>query len=280
MANKPDFFNGWTEPESAANTEFRPVYPHNNVTQTKSGHSFEMDDTSSRERIRLQHRSGTFTEMHPNGDEVHKIYGDGYTIIFGDHNISIGVEDGNKAKKLNITVYGDVNMYVQGDLIEQVDGNVEQYIKGNYTQVVDGISSITSQGDLNISCGGFLGGGLNLNVSDALNINGDLSVSGEIVAEKIASYTRVDALTGMSAGPLGFVTEFGGVSVGIPVAVPETINCLGPINSLSMITAPLGNFIITDSFLAFDIVNLLLHNIHIHPTPKGPTGIPIPIEIV
>jgi thiol:disulfide interchange protein DsbC len=41
--------------------------------------------------------------MHPNGDEVHKIWGDGYYITLGDHNISIGVDDGQLTKKLNIT---------------------------------------------------------------------------------------------------------------------------------------------------------------------------------
>ena len=60
MSDKPDFVIAWTEPESAANSEYQPVYPYNNVTQTKGGHSFEMDDTPTRERIRVQHGKGTF----------------------------------------------------------------------------------------------------------------------------------------------------------------------------------------------------------------------------
>ncbi len=71
----------WTEPESAANTDYQPIYSYNNIQQTESGHSFEMDDTPTRERVRIQHRSGSFIEMHPNGDEVHKIVGKGYEII-------------------------------------------------------------------------------------------------------------------------------------------------------------------------------------------------------
>ena len=65
----PDIFKGGTEPASAANTNFEgclPVFPYNNATVTPSGHSFEMDDTPERERIRLNHRSNTFIEMHPN----------------------------------------------------------------------------------------------------------------------------------------------------------------------------------------------------------------------
>ena len=92
MSDKPSFVTTWIEPESAANTNYQPVYPYNNVTQTKGGHSFEMDDTPTRERIRLQHGKGTFVEMHPNGDQVTKIIRDGYTIILGDHNVAIGTE--------------------------------------------------------------------------------------------------------------------------------------------------------------------------------------------
>ena len=72
MADQPSFFKGWTEPESAANTDYPPDYPYNQVMQSASGHLFEMDDSRGRERVRLTHRTGTFIEMHPNGDEVHK----------------------------------------------------------------------------------------------------------------------------------------------------------------------------------------------------------------
>jgi hypothetical protein len=48
-----------------------------------------MDDTPTRERIRLQHRIGTFMEMYPNGDEVHKVYGTGYEIHLKGKNVLI-----------------------------------------------------------------------------------------------------------------------------------------------------------------------------------------------
>ena len=52
--------SAWTEPESAANTDYQPVYPYNNVTETESGHSWEMDDTPGAERIHLNHKANTF----------------------------------------------------------------------------------------------------------------------------------------------------------------------------------------------------------------------------
>ena len=268
--NKPDFFTAWTEPESSANTTHRPVYPYNHVTSTRSGHTFELDDTPTRERIRLNHRSGTFIEMHPNGDEVHKVYGDGYEIIIKDKNMLV-------KGKLNITVEGDAVVNIMGDLLEQIDGNVERHIKGNFTQVVDGVTSMVSQGDTKIACGGALGGGLKLSTGDYMHLEGDLSIDGEVTATKITSYGRVDAGTGMMAGPYGFVTPLGGVSAGLPIAVPGTVNASLSVNA-PLVTAGLGQFGVSSSILGFDVVNLLLHNFHIHPTPKGPSGPPIPKE--
>ncbi len=42
---KPKGVLAWTEPESAANSDYQPVYPYNTITQTKGGHSFEMKIT-------------------------------------------------------------------------------------------------------------------------------------------------------------------------------------------------------------------------------------------
>lgn len=257
MSDKPDFVSAWTEPESAANTNYQPVYPYNNVTQTKGGHSFEMDDTPTRERVRIQHGKGTFLEMHPNGDEVHKIIGDGYEITLKDKNMLV-------KGKLNITVEGDAYLWIQGDKVEQVDGSVEQYIKGDLTQTVEGRISTTSMGDYEINAGATALGKLILNVPNRLSIGGDLSVSGTITGKLISSLTRVDAATGMSAGPLGFVTVTGGIAVGIPAAVPGQITAAGTITSLSSMVSPTATFGTSGSVLSFDTVNELLRKTHFH----------------
>ena len=72
---------GWTEPESAVNEFNQSIYPYYDVKVTPGGHMFMMDDTPNREHIRLQHgKSFSFVEMHPNGDQVHKVFGDDYEI--------------------------------------------------------------------------------------------------------------------------------------------------------------------------------------------------------
>jgi hypothetical protein len=120
----PDFFKPFNEPASAANTDYPPVYPFNHVQQTESGHAFEMDDTPTRERIALTHRTGTFIEMHPNGDEVHKVYGNGFTIIVSNKNILIGGD-------CNIQINGNCNLEVMKDMNVQVGGD---YTDNNSTQ--------------------------------------------------------------------------------------------------------------------------------------------------
>ena len=121
MADKPDFFKGWTEPESAANTAYPPDFPSNHVMATASGHSLEMDDSKDRERVRLAHRTGTFIEMHPNGDEVHKVYGDGYEITIKDKNVLI-------QGTCSVTIEGDSLVNVKGDKVEYIEGNYDAAI--------------------------------------------------------------------------------------------------------------------------------------------------------
>jgi hypothetical protein len=49
-----------------------------------------MDDTPTRERVRIQHgKSKNFIEMHPNGDQVVKVFGDNYEIIAKNNNVLI-----------------------------------------------------------------------------------------------------------------------------------------------------------------------------------------------
>jgi len=266
--DKSESDNGWTEPESAASAENPPVYPYNHATKTESGHVFELDDTLSRERVRLSHRSKTFLEMHPNGDEVHKIVGDGYEIIAKNSNVLIkGV--------CNITINGDSIVHVKGNKIERIDGDYKQEILGNFTQVVKKCSKIMSECDMSLGANAGFGGALRIATGDHIYLEGDLHIGGELTADKITANTRVDAGTGVSAGKLGFVSMFGGLSLGIPIAIPGCIYTLGTIDSVISVNAPLGNFGIMDSILMTDIVNTSIYDAHIHPAPEGMTGPPI-----
>lgn len=244
--------NLWTEPESAANVDTPPTYPYNNVTQTESGHSFELDDTPSRERVRLQHRSGTFIEMHPNGDEVHKVYGDGYEITIKNKNILI-------QGTCNITINGDSNIHVLGDKNERVDGNYNLEVRGNMIARVRGTDgmNIISDNDMSITSGNDSTGAMYINAADHIYVNSDLEVAGGVSADFINSKTRVNAGTGLYAGALGVFST-------------------GPIQSSVSVTAPLGKFGLMDAVLMRDVVNETIYNTHSHIGNKGyPVSAPL-----
>jgi hypothetical protein len=271
---KLPFDRGWLEPESEANIdETQPEYPYNHVIATDSGHSFEMDDTPGRERIRLQHRSGTFNEIHSDGTEVHKIIGDGYEIVTKDKNVLIkGV--------CNITINGDAIVNVKGNKFERIEGNYEQEILGDYTQLVRKKTRIISDDDMTIGANPNFLGTIRMATGGDVFIDADLRVDGSITGQLITSQGRVDAGTGVSAGPLGFVSQFGGLSIGSPVAIPGTIICALPGTIFATtINSTVGNFGLSSSLWAFDQINTPLYNTHFHPAPSGVTGPPVSQQI-
>ena len=87
----------------------KPVYPYNKVIQSESGHVIEMDDTPSAERLAIEHRSGTFQEIHPDGSQVTRIVNDNYTIICRNEEVFVG-------GKVNIKVLGDAKIETIGKL--------------------------------------------------------------------------------------------------------------------------------------------------------------------
>lgn len=113
----------------------KPVYPYNKVLQTESGHVLEVDDTPSAERIAIEHRSGTFQEIHPDGSQVTRVVNDNYTIICRDEEVFVG-------GKVNIKVLGDAKIETVGklELKSFSDGKID----------ITGKLDIESGGDLTL----------------------------------------------------------------------------------------------------------------------------------
>jgi len=89
------------EPE----TPYNARYPYNHVTQTESGHVFELDDTPDSERIHLYHRSGSFTEYHPDGTVVNK-----------------------STNKLYNIIHDNLYQHVSNHKMETIDGSFQLYV--------------------------------------------------------------------------------------------------------------------------------------------------------
>jgi hypothetical protein len=269
------------EPPSPADPDHPPVSPYNQTWDSESGHSIQLDDTPGRERVRIQHgKSKNFIEMHPDGKQVIKVFGEGFDITIGKKNIYVsGI--------CNIVVKGDCNMQVDGDFNQEINGDYNLAVKGelNMRSVKDG--SISSDENMSIQASEKFGGKLRLGAASALSLGSDLYVHGSITCDTLNADTRVNAGLGVYAGPYGFTSTLGGLSLGrptplTPVANFGCIDIVGSITALGSVTAPTGNFAktnigyasigISSAILMTDYINTFIFDWHFHLTPKGPTG--------
>ena len=108
---------------SDANPYVSATYPYNHVHESEGGHIHEIDDTPGGERLMQQHKSGSFTEIHPDGSKVVKVIGNNYEIIAGTSEVFI---NGN----VSLTMSGDVRELIKGDYVLEVEGNFTQNIHG------------------------------------------------------------------------------------------------------------------------------------------------------
>ncbi len=97
---------------------FNAKYPYNKVLRTESGHLIEIDDTVSKERIHIMHKTGTYVEIDGEGQVVIKSVDDRFDITTKDNNVYVG---------------GKVNMHIGGDVTIQVKGKVNMLTDGTFT---------------------------------------------------------------------------------------------------------------------------------------------------
>ena len=95
----------------------------------KTMHVQEFDVTPEFERISTMHKSGTYSEWTPKGDETVVIVGDEYRIVVKDSNVNV---KGN----CNVTIEGDARTLIEGDHYVHVKGNRTELIEGELRQTV------------------------------------------------------------------------------------------------------------------------------------------------
>ncbi len=128
-----DYTSRDTSDANGIESKAKPVYPYNKVLQTESGHILEIDDTRDAERIAVEHRSGTFHEIHPDGSQVTRIVNDNYTAILKDDTLWVG-------GKVNVIIGGDATLSVGGNLKADVTGTTDITSKKNLSVVAPQIS--------------------------------------------------------------------------------------------------------------------------------------------
>jgi len=256
----------WT---TSANTQVGS-YPYINLTQTEAGHMDMKDDTPGSESMRRQHgTSGTYQHWYNNGDADAVVKGNNFTVIVKDNNVSIhGV--------CNIEVYQDCKLTVHGDMISEIDGSLKASVGGKSHIHTAGRVDLSSDGDINITAGsgdtltGLGGGTIFLNSPADVVVSGDLRVQGAITATSISSKTNVTA--GFKVFATGGLETLGGINAGF--VTPGPVVPPGVITSISSIECPLATFGVMKSILMSDTLNSKIYDTHVHPSFKGPTGIP------
>jgi len=249
----PNVIDSKIDPPASSNTS---VYPHNKVYETESGHIVEIDDTPSFGRIRIRANSGTFVEIHPNGDVVQSnknrwqiTTGDDKAHITGNLNVFIDkdalVEIGQNAY---VKVENDAQITVGNNVTQTVGGNVDSSVGGNVTQSVTGNVTQTVKGNVT----GKVEGNLNMDISKAATITvpettwtGNITVKGNITQNGNYTQTGTFAHTGTytqtgnhnvtgniaASGGITFAGGTGSFSASGTASFPSTVAASGDITS-------------------------------------------------
>ena len=107
-------------------------YPYNHVFASESGHFIEFDDTPHKERINIQHRTGSFIEIHPNGDmrirAKNLFNSSAHQVINVDGQCDLTI-----AQDCNVSIQGDTSISAIGNVLLEAEQDVLARVKGNTT---------------------------------------------------------------------------------------------------------------------------------------------------
>ena len=152
MVNVPIFdtitglFTGKTKTlstPSSANTRtpgttYASQYPYNYSQVTRAGHEIHLDDTPGNERVRIAHKSGSYTEVSEAGRKVEVVSANESKTVKQSTTITIekngDIKIGGAAR---IVVGGDAHLEVKGDVNHVVGGNYNLTVGKNYNLMVN-----------------------------------------------------------------------------------------------------------------------------------------------
>jgi hypothetical protein len=212
----------WDEPYPSYNAQ----YPFNHVSETESGHAFEMDDTKEFERVQLSHRTGSTLEFLPEGHTKIKSQSGRYDVTMGDHRNYV---NGTKYE----TVDSDYFIRVNGKLRIECDV-FELVCKGN-----PGTATITAEQGVDVKGGTkFSASGLSSAMTGAtVSINGAINTS-------IFGGTNASLSSGGQASMGGTLVHLGGNIVEADAQVFKTHgiqdlnSCLPPLGEVLKVPEP------------------------------------------
>ena len=158
--------------ERLPETTFNAKYSKVNVTETPGGIRTTMDDTEGAKRYRVEHPSGTYTEISDDGKSVSVCVGNKQDYLKGGLTLTIqengDIKIGGHARLAvgsgaHVEIGGDASIAVGGDALVHAHGNLKMagedvYIgargnmdlncSGNFNLLVGGSTNIASDGNM------------------------------------------------------------------------------------------------------------------------------------
>jgi hypothetical protein len=205
---------------SEPKTAYNPKYPYNHAITSESGHSIELDDTPGAERVAITHRTGTFTEIHPDGSKVEKIVNDNVQIMLKDNQIVItGNDTQSTLGNLKVYIKGNAKLQVDGDVELEVKRNLAMHVHGTFSAMADSfnfvgpvnvVGDIAATGNMMVQGSGAINKNLAVGVHQTIGV--DLAVGTTITAGQNVTAAGIDLVNHVHTG----VTP-GGSSTGGPV---------------------------------------------------------------
>lgn len=205
--------NQWDE----AYPTYAAKFPYNNVTETESGHAFELDDTFGFERVQLSHRTGSTLEFANTGATKIKSMSSRQDLTMGDQRTYV---NGNKYE----TIDGDYHLLIGGKLrisaksIEIVSGTSTSVTAAQAVEVSGGLSA--SMSGLSVGMSGLMTSvsGLKTDVSGSMA----LKVAGGVVSvEGVTAVSTKAPIVATDAQGINNRTGVESLNSCIPNPVPE-----------------------------------------------------------
>ena len=212
---KPPNRGSWTAP-SIADT-VKPIYPHNSVNRTSSGHVIEIDDTPGAERLSEMHCSGTMRQIDAGGNSTTTIVGSSYRIVINDDNVFV-------QGSCNLTIAGSCKTLIRGSYDLEVEGDYNVNVKGSIKTKAGG-SVMSEHVGLTV---------LNTGTNREMTINGTdkLTVTGLMTTD--ASAAELNIIGDYELNAFGTRSDFTGASFNNVVAGATNMSSTGS----TTITAP------------------------------------------
>ena len=125
-------------------TTYSSEYYFNKKTTSESGHEFEVDDTKGKERIRIAHKSGSYSEWSADGRKVESVKGHLYQYVQGGMTMTV---DNNSDIKFN----GNIRQS-SGSKHEEIKGTSSTSVTDEFMLCIQKGASIVVVDDLYIVC--------------------------------------------------------------------------------------------------------------------------------